>query len=169
MSNIQIIQGDITEVEADAIVNAANKTLLGGGGVDGAIHSTAGRELYQECRKLRDTSLINGLPVGEAVATGAYNLSAKYVIHTVGPVYEEDDIEKLKDCYTNCLKIAEDLKCESIAFPAISTGVFRVPIEVSAEKAQEAVQNFPFKHLKTVTFVLFNPWFVETYKQVFGI
>lgn len=164
---IQILQGDITEITADAIVNAANSSLLGGGGVDGAIHRYAGPKLYEECLSLRNSNYKDGLPTGQAVATKAYELDAKYIIHTVGPIYEQDDISLLADCYNNSLLIAENLKCKSIAFPSISTGVFRVPIEVSAQTARKVISEYEFKSIEKIMLVLFNPWYQKTYKQIF--
>ena len=136
---IKIVQGDITKLEVEAIVNAANKTLLGGGGVDGAIHRAAGPQLLEECR------LLNGCEVGEAKITKGYNLPAKFVIHTVGPYwsggkYNED--EKLASCYRNSLKLAVENKINSIAFPAISTGVYRFPFERAAKIAIATVADF---------------------------
>ena len=140
---IQIVVGDITALHVDAIVNAANTTLLGGGGVDGAIHRVAGKELLEECRTL------NGCKTGEAKITQGYNLPAKYVIHTVGPVwnggqYNEDVL--LKNCYVNSLLIAHGKKLQSIAFPAISTGVYHFPARRACEIAIETVYNFLHKH-----------------------
>lgn len=140
---IQIVVGDITALPVDAIVNAANTTLLGGGGVDGAIHRAAGKQLLEECKTL------NGCKTGEAKMTQGYNLPAKHVIHTVGPVwnggqYNEDAL--LKNCYVNSLIIASAKKLQTIAFPAISTGVYRFPPKRAAEIAIETVYNFLRKH-----------------------
>ena len=161
MTKIEIILGDITKIKTDAIVNAANKTLLGGGGVDGAIHRVAGPQLLEECKKL------NGCKTGEAKITKGYNLSSKYIIHTVGPIYNKDNIDLLKNCYINCLKIAEENNCESIAFPAIATGAFGVPIEKSAEIVKEVISKFTSNSIKKIVFVLYNDYEFNVYKKEF--
>lgn len=132
--------GDITKLKVDVIVNAANKSLMGGGGVDGAIHRAAGKELLKECVKIRKEKLPTGLSCGQAVATGAYNLPAKHIIHTVAPVYGIDNINLLEQCYLNCIKLAEELNAKSIAFPAIGTGAHRVPIEISANIVKKVLE-----------------------------
>ncbi len=135
IKRLQIIEGDLTQVEADAIVNAANSTLLGGGGVDGAIHRAAGPQLLEECRKVRRELLPEGLPTGEAVMTGGYRLPARYVIHTVGPIWrggQRNEPELLAACYRNVLALAVEDRLQSVAFPAISTGVYRYPKEEAA-------------------------------------
>lgn len=155
MTKITIVQGDITKQDVDAIVNAANETLLGGGGVDGAIHRASGPELLAACREL------NGCAVGKAKLTNGYNLSARYVVHTVGPVYEENPEAAqglLRACYLNSLRLAaahHDIR--TIAFPAISTGVYGYPKEAAATIAVETVRNFlahddSFEEIRFITY-----------------
>lgn len=152
---IELKKGDITKIETDAIVNAANKTLLGGGGVDGAIHRASGPKLVEECQKL------NGCQTGEAKITKGYNLPAKYVIHTVGPVWKGGEFNEeklLADCYKNCLKLAVKYDIKSIALPSISTGVYRFPIEKAAPIAIAEVKKFIKENssVEKVIFVLFS-------------
>src|SRR5256714_7104560 len=133
---VTVVVGDITKQDADAIVNAANSSLLGGGGVDGAIHRAGGPEILEECREIRRTRFPEGLPTGEAVITTAGKLSALYVIHTVGPIYGEHggkEAELLTNCYHNSLTLAVEKNLASIAFPAISTGVYGYPRDQAAE------------------------------------
>ncbi|GLZ29506.1 O-acetyl-ADP-ribose deacetylase [Lentzea sp. NBRC 105346] len=153
---IEIVKGDITTQEVDVIVNAANSSLLGGGGVDGAIHRRGGPAILAECRKLRAGHLGRGLPTGEAVATTAGLLPARWVVHTVGPVWSstEDRSALLTACHHNSLRVAAELGAESVAFPAISTGVYRWPLESAAEIALAAVRETPVVDL--VRFVLFS-------------
>lgn len=135
-SRVTALVGDLTEQPADAIVNAANSSLLGGGGVDGAIHRRGGPAILEACREIRRKSWPNGLPTGEVVATTAGNLPARYVIHTVGPVYGSHGGEEaalLAACYHNALRLADHLQLRSIAFPAISTGVYGYPLEEAAQ------------------------------------
>jgi len=137
-SIITLKQGDITREQVDAIVNAANSSLFGGGGVDGAIHRAGGPEILNECIKLRDTKYQQGLPTGQAVATTSGDLPAGYVIHTVGPVWQGGDKgepELLASCYRECMRVADDLGLSSIAFPAISTGVYIYPKDAAANIA----------------------------------
>lgn len=162
---IEIVLADITTLKVDAIVNAANETLLGGGGVDGAIHRAAGPELLEECRKL------NGCKTGEAKLTKGYNLPAKYVIHTVGPIYFSQQPNKpqlLASCYRNSLTIALKKGIRSIAFPSISTGVYCYPLAEAAEIAIQEVKAFMFTHeeIKKVIFACFDEETLETYKRL---
>ena len=137
--------GDITLESVDAIVNAANSTLLGGGGVDGAIHRRGGKVILEQCREIRDTKYPDGLPTGKSVTTSAGALSARFVIHTVGPVWngwKSREEELLRDCYSNSLKEAARLGLRTVAFPAISTGVYRFPKERAARVASRSIETF---------------------------
>jgi O-acetyl-ADP-ribose deacetylase len=139
---ILLVAGDLTVQAVDAIVNAANSTLLGGGGVDGAIHAAAGPKLLEECRRLRKTTHREGLAVGQAVATGGYDLPARWVIHTVGPNWNrgQRDPALLASCFTECLRIAAELGAGSLAFPAISAGAYGWAVDQVAEIAVETVR-----------------------------
>jgi O-acetyl-ADP-ribose deacetylase (regulator of RNase III) len=150
--NIELIQGDITKLEVDVIVNAANSSLMGGGGVDGAIHAAGGSKILEACKQI-----IGGCPVGEAVITTAGKLKAKKVIHTVGPRWgeENDEAEKLANCYKNCLKLAEIHQLYSLAFPNISTGVYHFPKEKAAEIAIKTVKKYILSEQKVI-FVCFD-------------
>ena len=142
---MRIIQGDITKLAVDAIVNAANQVMLGGGGVDGAIHRAAGKELFDACFKVPEVCPGVRCPTGEARITPGFKLPAKYVIHTVGPVYRDGqhgEPEKLANCYRNSLALAAENYCRSVAFPCISTGVYGYPIEAAAEIAVREVSAF---------------------------
>jgi O-acetyl-ADP-ribose deacetylase (regulator of RNase III) len=154
---IVVLQGDLTEQAVDAIVNAANGSLLGGGGVDGAIHRRGGPEILAACREVRRTAYPDGLPTGEAVATTAGDLPARWVIHTVGPVYtrEREPAGLLARCHTSALRVADGLGAETVAFPAISTGVYGYPLEEAAPVAIEAVRTTPSR-VREVRFVLFD-------------
>lgn len=156
-NHIQVKIGDITKECCDAIVNAANSSLLGGGGVDGAIHKAGGGKILEACKALRVLSYPNGLPVGEAIATTAGNMCARYVIHTVGPVYAKCN-EKcetiLSACYDNALKEAKQFNCKSIAFPAISTGSYGYPKAEAAKIAFQSVLSFTQHNNIDVTFIL---------------
>lgn len=148
MDRIKIIKGDITKIEVDAIVNAANTSLLGGGGVDGAIHRAGGIKILEGCKKIIAEQ--GGCEVGEAVVTTAGQLPAKFVIHTVGPIWyggNDDEKVKLKNCYTNSLLRAKEFNCKSIAFPNISTGIYCFPKDLAAKISVETIKN----HLKEDT------------------
>lgn len=166
---ISIVKGDITKIKSDAIVNAANSGMLGGGGVDGSIRRAAGPGLQEECVKLRKETIPNGLETGKAIITKAYDLPAKIIIHTVGPRYYSGNINLLKSCYTNSLKIAEENNCESIAFPAISTGAYGCPIEKSAEIVSEVLDNFKSEIIKEIFLVLFDEEDFVVYNKTFGV
>lgn len=167
-SILTLIQGDITKEEGDVIVNAANPSLMGGGGVNGAIHRTGGSAILEECKKIR--ALQGPLATGKAVITTAGNLKAKYVIHTVGPVWHggnQGEPELLKSCYVESLKLAVTNECKSIVFPSISTGAYGYPIEKAAPIALESVCNFLKENLsiKEVRFVLFDSSTFDSYRQ----
>lgn len=158
-NKIEILKGDITKVTVDAIVNAANTSLLGGGGVDGAIHRAGGQAIIDDCRKI--IARQGGCKTGQAVITTAGNLNAKFVIHTVGPVWnggQKDEKLKLTDCYKNSLQLAVDNDCKTIAFPCISTGVYRYPINEAAKVAVDTVLEFVSNtdKIEKVIFVCFD-------------
>jgi O-acetyl-ADP-ribose deacetylase (regulator of RNase III) len=158
---VELVTGDITAQEVDAVVNAANSSLLGGGGVDGAIHRRGGPEILAACRELRSSEYPDGLPSGQAVATTAGELPARWVIHTVGPVYSasEDRSELLADCHRNSLTVAAELGAASVAFPAISTGVYRWPVDSAARIALGTVRDYLDQaagSVRLIRFVLFD-------------
>ncbi len=157
MTTLVRVRGDITEQHTDAIVNAANSSLLGGGGVDGAIHRRGGPEILAECRALRASRLGRGLPAGRAVATTAGRLPARWVIHTVGPVHSatEDRSELLASCYRASLRVADELGARTVAFPAVSAGVYRWPLDDAARIAVETVRAARTR-VEEVRFVLFG-------------
>ncbi|MFJ2830756.1 O-acetyl-ADP-ribose deacetylase [Streptomyces sp. NPDC087263] len=157
MTTITLVQGDITRQSVDAVVNAANSSLLGGGGVDGAIHRRGGPAVLAECRKLRASHYGKGLATGRAVATTAGELDAQWVIHTVGPVWQGpgSDTSLLASCYRESLRVADKLSARTVAFPAISTGVFRWPMEEAAHIAVETVRATETA-VEEVRFVLFD-------------
>jgi O-acetyl-ADP-ribose deacetylase (regulator of RNase III) len=165
LSQLDILEGDITKLAVDAIVNAANSSLLGGGGVDGAIHRAAGRQLTEECRSL------NGCSTGEAKITKGYNLPARYVIHTVGPIWRggnrgEDAL--LADCYRNCFAVAEQRDIKTLAFPAISTGVFAFPIDRASRIALGEIRQFltTSRKLERVSVVCFEKRVYDSYRSM---
>ena len=154
---IRLVQGDITEQAVDAIVNAANTSLMGGGGVDGAIHRRGGPQILAECKRLRAERYPDGLPTGMAVATTAGKLPARWVIHTVGPVFSrsEDRSHLLASCYVESLRVADELGAQSVAFPAISTGVYGYPLDLAAPVAIRSVREAS-TNVEEVRFALFG-------------
>ena len=159
---VEVTIGDITLERTDAIVNAANASLLGGGGVDGAIHRAGGPEILEACKRIREASYPDGLPTGQAVITTGGRLPARYVVHTVGPVWHgggSDEAEKLRSCYLNTLTVAAEHGCTSIAFPAISTGIYGYPREQAAEVASKAIKDFleQDERIVKVYLVFFSP------------
>jgi O-acetyl-ADP-ribose deacetylase (regulator of RNase III) len=171
-AKILLIKGDITEQSTDAIVNAANSSLMGGGGVDGAIHLRGGPSILRECEKIRSSEWPNGLPTGKAVITTGGNLKAKFVIHTVGPVWQGGDkgeAELLAECYKNSLNLAVSSHLKSIAFPAISTGAYNYPLEQASIVALNTAKDFLDKArpnpIKELVFVLFSTDDLNTYQE----
>jgi O-acetyl-ADP-ribose deacetylase (regulator of RNase III) len=168
MSKIKVIKGDITKLSVDAIVNAANTSLLGGGGVDGAIHRVAGSELLDECRKL------NGCETGQSKITNGYKLPAKYVIHTVGPIWHgglHNEKQLLKSCYLTALNISKEKGIKTIAFPAISCGVYRFPIDIACKIAVDTVKEFIELNdcFDSVIFIDINDEIIEIYKRILAL
>lgn len=164
---IKLIKGDITKINTEAIVNAANSSLLGGGGVDGAIHRAGGKQILDECIEIRNRQ--GKCRTGEAVVTTGGNLPAKYVIHTVGPVWngdEEKESKLLANCYHNSLRLAESLNVKTIAFPNISTGIYRFPKELAAKIAIEEVKNFTSEIIEKVIFVCFDDENEKIYRKL---
>ena len=169
-AKICLVQGDITEQNTDAIVNAANSTLMGGGGVDGAIHRRGGPKIQEECKRIRATEWLDGLPTGRAVITSGGKLKAKYVIHTVGPVWRggiHGEPELLAEAYLNSLRLAVSERLKTMAFPSISTGAYRYPIEKASRIALTTVKEFLEREdkLDKVVFVLFTRHDLEIYKK----
>jgi O-acetyl-ADP-ribose deacetylase (regulator of RNase III) len=165
---LQLVKGDITDMDTDAIVNAANSTLLGGGGVDGAIHKKGGPKILEECKRIRDTQWPDGLPTGKAVLTSGGNLRTRYVIHTVGPVWLGGfhiESELLKQAYRNSLKLAVANGIKTIAFPSISTGVYGYPVEEASRVAIGAIKKFLEEEdrLEKVVLVLFSERHFDVY------
>ncbi|MGW4902163.1 O-acetyl-ADP-ribose deacetylase [Streptomyces albidoflavus] len=169
MTELTLVKGSITEQDVDAVVNAANSSLLGGGGVDGAIHRQGGPEILAACRDLRASHYGKGLPTGEAVATTAGRLPARWVIHTVGPVWSasEDRSQLLASCHREALRVAGELGARTVAFPALSTGVYRWPLEDAARIATETVRATPTS-VEEVRFVLFDDRAYEVFAARIG-
>ncbi|MDQ0592216.1 O-acetyl-ADP-ribose deacetylase (regulator of RNase III) [Chryseobacterium ginsenosidimutans] len=167
---LEVVKGDITKIKADAIVNAANSSLLGGGGVDGAIHRAGGPRILEECMEIRNRQ--GKCKTGETVVTTGGNLSAKYVIHTVGPIWNNDEEKRsqlLANCYKNSLKLAESLHVKTITFPNISTGVYRFPKELAAKIAIQEIKNFESETVEKIIFVCFDDENEKLYKQLLKI
>lgn len=163
MVELEVVQGDITKLNVDAIVNAANRSLLGGGGVDGAIHRAAGPELLRACIPF------GGCETGEARITPGFKLPAKFVIHTPGPIYNDSkhgEPDLLKSCYVNSMKLAEENGCGSVAFPAISTGVYGYPWKAATEIAVQTILEFPCRNVKKVIFCCFDRTMLDIYEEV---
>jgi O-acetyl-ADP-ribose deacetylase (regulator of RNase III) len=172
-ATVRLVRGDITEMETDAIVNAANRSLMGGGGVDGAIHRRGGPAILEECRRIRATEWPEGLPTGKAVITGAGNLKARHVIHTIGPIWRggnRGEPELLAQAYQNSLKLAVEKGLKAVAFPSISTGAYGYPIRDASHVGLEAVKQFLKKEdtLGEVVFVLFSESALEVYADEAG-
>jgi O-acetyl-ADP-ribose deacetylase (regulator of RNase III) len=163
---ITLALGDITEARVDAIVNAANSSLMGGGGVDGAIHRKGGPRILEACREVRASRYVNGLPTGLAVATTAGLLPAQWVIHTVGPIWSrnEDRSALLASCYRESLRVADELGARSVAFPAVSAGAFGWPVRDAARIAVHTVRNTP-SSVEEVRFVLFTPDVLDAFSS----
>lgn len=167
--NIKLIKGDITQLKVDAIVNAANSSLLGGGGVDGAIHRVGGKAILDDCIKIRNRQ--GGCKVGEAVITTGGNLFAKYVIHTVGPKWNggsSNEAAKLANCYIHSIKIAEENNIKTIAFPNISTGIYGYPKKEAAQVAINTVKEMKTITVEELTFVCFDDDNFQLYSQLFN-
>jgi O-acetyl-ADP-ribose deacetylase (regulator of RNase III) len=173
--DLQCLAGDITRQDVDVVVNAANSSLLGGGGVDGAIHAAAGPALLEECRRLRDTALRDGLPVGQAVATGAGRLPARWVVHTVGPNRHrgQTDPDLLASCFATSLRVAADLGAHSVAFPAVGAGAFGWPADDVARIAVSAVRHVAGSGdagpVELVRFVLFGTTVLHAFEAVLAL
>ncbi|WP_405626610.1 O-acetyl-ADP-ribose deacetylase [Streptomyces sp. NBC_00016] len=169
MTTITLVQGDITRQSVDAVVNAANSSLLGGGGVDGAIHRRGGPAILADCRRLRASQYGKGLPTGRAVATTAGELDARWVIHTVGPVYQVSggDPDLLASCYRASLEVADELGARTVAFPAISTGAYGWPMADAARIAVEAVRTARTA-VEEVRFVLFDEQAYQVFAELIG-
>jgi O-acetyl-ADP-ribose deacetylase (regulator of RNase III) len=170
-TSIRIVQGDVTNQDVDAVVNAANSSLLGGGGVDGAIHRAGGPRILEECREIRRTRCQGGLPTGEAVITTGGNMRARHVIHTVGPVWAgggHNEEKELAKAYRNSLRVAEEKSLRSIAFPSISTGAYGYPKDEATAIAVKAVRDYLQRgsNMEEVVFVLYSPQDYSLYMEL---
>lgn len=168
---VTLVRGDITRQSLDAIVNAANSSLMGGGGVDGSIHRAGGPVILEECKRIRATTHKDGCPAGEAVITSGGNLPVRHVIHTVGPIWRggtKGEAETLAKAYRNSLRLAVEAKCKSVAFPSISTGAYGYPVDKAADVALGAVREFLEENttLEEVRFVLFDEHTFQAYRKV---
>ena len=168
-ATITVVRGDLTLQDVDAVVNAANSSLLGGGGVDGAIHRRGGPAILEECQRIRSTTFPSGLPTGLAVATTGGNLRARWVIHTVGPVWshQEDRSALLASCHTEALRIADEVGARTVAFPAISTGAYGYPLQEAALVAVAAVRS-AVTSVEEVRFVLFDQPAYQAFEAALG-
>jgi len=169
-AKIRLVQGDITDLDVDAIVNAANPTLMGGGGVDGVIHRRGGPTILEQCKRIRASKWPNGLPTGKSVVTSGGNLKAKHVIHTVGPVWQggsHDEPSLLADAYINSLKLAASKKLKTLAFPSISIGAYGYPVEKASRTALTTVKQFLEREstLREIIFVLFTEHDFKVYNE----
>jgi O-acetyl-ADP-ribose deacetylase (regulator of RNase III) len=167
MVQLHVIKGDITAQDVDAVVNAANHSLLGGGGVDGAIHRKGGPEILAECKKIRETRYPDGLPTGQSVATTGGRLPARWVIHTVGPGYAKtiDHSDQLRSCYTTSLAVADELGATSVAFPLVSSGIYRWPKDDAIRQALRAIRG-AHTDVADVTLVLYDAKTLELARQI---
>ncbi len=167
---VRLVKGDITEMATDAIVNAANHSLMGGGGVDGAIHLRGGPKILEECRKIRATKYPDGLPTGQAIITSAGNLKAKHVVHTVGPVWSggnRQESKLLAEAYVNSLRLVIVNRLRSVAFPSISTGAYGYPVKEASQVALRTIKEFLERedNLAEVVFVLFSDADLQVYRE----
>jgi len=172
-TKVRLVQGDITDQDVDAVVNAANSSLMGGGGVDGAIHKRGGPAIQEECKRIRQTEWPSGLPAGQAVITTGGSLKAKHVIHAVGPVWSggrSSESVVLAECYSNSLRIAVDIGLRSVAFPSIGTGAYGYPVREASRVALKAVKSYVESEgaPSEVTFVLFSDNDFKTYVEALG-
>lgn len=166
---IELLLGDITKIKHDVIVNSANRSLMRGGGICGAIHKVAGIELEKECMEFKEKNKIDFLSIGDAVLTNAHNLPAKHVIHTVGPKNNgKDDITLLKNCYINSIKLADKIDAKSVCFPAIATNIYGVPIEASAKMVKEVLNSIEKpKNIEKISLIFTKQSDIDIYAKIF--